>query len=191
MSVSAMSRITNEPNARETDGCGELRKGIGMAHIAEYIGRKRRCWRVQLYVLGRRSSRTFRTEALARAWADREEARIEGMPQLRAKLEEHQILPLLPFKFREAVQKANFTEGEILACAFPVDLNSGIYFLIREGVIRYIGQTTKVLQRIAKHRREGKRFDSFSFIPCLPEHLAELEKTYICLLMPDENQKMC
>lgn len=152
------------------------------------IGKK---WRVQTYVQGKRTSQTFKTEALARAWADRFEARVDGMPQLRKVLSEHQILPLLPKKFREAMEKANYTEGEIVASAFPMEADIGIYFLIRSGEVVYIGQTTNVLARVLKHRQLGKKFDSFSFIPCLPEHLNELERTYICLMMPDENQKMC
>lgn len=156
-----------------------------------YISPQGKKWRVQTYVQGKRSSQTFKTEALARAWADRFEAKTEGMPQLRKALSDHQIIPLLPRKFREAMEKANYTERELVASAFPIEADTGIYFLVRDGQVSYIGQTTNVLARVLKHRQMGKRFDSFSFIPCLPEHLVELEKTYICLLMPDENQKMC
>lgn len=158
-----------------------------VAHISPQ-GKK---WRVQTYVQGKRSSQTFKTEALARAWADRFEAKAAGMPQLRALLSDHRILPLLPFKFRQAMEKANYTESEIIASAFSVEYDSGVYFLVREGRVVYIGKTTNVLARVLKHRQTSKKFDSFSFIPCLPEHMDELERTYICLLMPDENQKMC
>lgn len=111
------------------------------------------------------------------------------MPALRQSLSDHKIVPLLPKKFIEAVNRANYTEGEILACAFPMDCDSGIYFLIRNSEISYVGQTTNVLRRVLKHRESGRQFDSFAFIPCDADNLDELERIYIRFLMPDENQK--
>lgn len=155
-----------------------------------YVGKLGKGWRVQLYKNGVRQSRSFKTEALARAWADKMELRAEGMPALRALLSDHRIVPLLPRRFIEATEKANYTENEILGCAFPLQFDSGVYFLIRDQTIYYIGQTTNVLARVLKHRQSGRKFDSFAFIPCAPEHLNELEQTYITFLLPGENQRL-
>ena len=146
-------------------------------------------WRAQTCVNGRRASRVFPTEALARAWADREEGRTVGMPALRAALADHKVLSMLPLKLRDAVDRANFSESEIVASSFRYDLDSGIYFLIRDDAVVYVGQAKNVLRRILRHREDGRKFQSFAVIPCEMEHLDELEQIYIRLLMPEINQK--
>jgi hypothetical protein len=160
-----------------------------MASIQEITRKTGRRWRVQTYVDGRRRSRMFRTQPLAEAWASQIEGRDCDMAELRRLLQDQRIMPLLPLKFREAVERAKYSEREIIASRFWMDYDSGIYFLIRDDRIYYVGQTTCVLARILKHRRNGRKFDSFAFIPCLPEHLDELERVYITLLLPAENAK--
>lgn len=154
------------------------------------IRKRGHTWRAETHVEGKRTSKTFKTQALAVAWAERQECRTAGMPLLRAALSEHRILPLIPKRFKDAVDRANYTEREILACAFPIQFESGVYFLIRDHVITYIGQTTCVLRRILKHSVNGKVFDSFAFIPAPLDQMAELEQVYIALLLPPENQRM-
>lgn len=136
---------------------------------------------------GRRVSKTFKTQALAEAWAARQECRMAGMPMLQAALEDHRIASLIPLRQREAIGKANYSAAEILESAFPLDSQSGVYFLIRDQSIYYVGQTVRVLERLARHKRDGRKFDSFAFIPCPPEQLDELEGVYIAMLMPDGN----
>ena len=106
---------------------------------------------------------------------------------LRAALEDHRIASLLPTRQREAIGKANYSAAEILESAFPLDLLSGVYFLVRDQVICYVGQTTNILARLGRHKRDGRNFDSFAFIPCQPAQLDELESIYIAMLMPDGN----
>lgn len=72
----------------------------------------------------------------------------------------------------------------------PVEDGCGVYFLIRASSITYVGKTTSLLQRLHKHHRSGRKFDSFSFIACSPEHLDELESIYIALLLPQENSML-
>jgi hypothetical protein len=145
--------------------------------------------RVRLMRDGRKFSKTFSTHALAQAWADRQEYRAAGMPMLRAALADHRIASLIPLRLRDAIGKANYSAAEILESAFPVDSLSGVYFLIRESTIYYVGQTVRVLDRLARHKRDGRKFDSFAFIPCPPEQLDELEAVYIAMLMPEGNEQ--
>jgi hypothetical protein len=109
------------------------------------------------------------------------------MPALRAALEDHKIASIMPARQRAAILRANYSAAEIMESAFPLDLLSGVYFLIRQSVIIYVGQTTNLLNRLAKHQRSGRRFDSFAYIPCPPEQLEELEGIYIAMLVPEEN----
>ncbi|MGN2247633.1 GIY-YIG nuclease family protein [Frateuria sp. GZRR35] len=106
---------------------------------------------------------------------------------LRAAVEDHKLAAVLPRRFIEALGKANFCHKELVDAAFPVGEQCGIYFLIRDFQVTYVGQTVRLFERLAQHKRRGRRFDSFSFIPCAAEHLDELEKTYITLLFPEEN----
>jgi hypothetical protein len=54
----------------------------------------------------------------------------------------------------------------------------GIYFLCKEGLIKYIGQAYNVCSRVVAHVNEGiKGFDSVFFITCPINRLTELNKT--------------
>src|SRR5687767_4928979 len=46
----------------------------------------------------------------------------------------------------------------------------GIYFLIRERTIVYVGQSHNVEKRVISHKHSEKQFDSFRVITC-PENL--------------------
>lgn len=109
---------------------------------------------------------------------------------LRTAIEDHRLASVMPSRFIEAVKKANFCHRDIVDAAFPIGETCGIYFLVRMGMVVYVGQTTKLFNRLSQHQRKGRKFDSFSFIPCLPEHLDELERTYIALLFPEENTSL-
>ena len=80
-------------------------------------------------------------------------------------------------------------EGEIVASSQPIAavVRPGIYFLISDGVVIYVGQSCDVHSRIVAHMRE-KAFDRVAFISCNPRHLNLLESLYIHLLQPPMNQ---
>lgn len=64
----------------------------------------------------------------------------------------------------------------------------GIYFLMCEGVVVYVGQAKCIRVRVATHIAEAtKVFDSAAFIRCKPENLNELERGYIEKLLPKYN----
>lgn len=69
--------------------------------------------------------------------------------------------------------------------AVPIQ-RCGLYFLIKEDRIVYVGQSTIVAQRAAKHRGVIHH-DSYTFLPCLPHELNELEAQYIVALKPVHN----
>jgi len=67
---------------------------------------------------------------------------------------------------------------EVLSHAVKIDdaTFSGIYYLIQDGVIVYVGQSKNIRKRIASHIVEGKKkFDSYSFFPAEKENLNQLE----------------
>lgn len=156
-----------------------------MASIKPYRDK----WRAHVYVKGQRASKTFPTRRRAEEWAERAEIS-KGRGQQLGDIRDHNLLQLIPRKMREALLKTKCTPLDVHDMSFPVSVVSGIYFLLRDGEVTYIGQTENVLARVLKHMREGRKFEAFSFIPCSMEQLNELEQTYITAFMPDENKRL-
>jgi excinuclease UvrABC nuclease subunit len=85
-------------------------------------------------------------------------------------------------------------------------LRCGIYALLREGKIVYIGQAKKPLTRIESHRSmwgrrqkapawmqamvKGMLFDEVHVLPCRVEDLDEVERAMIALYRPYYNVKL-
>lgn len=63
----------------------------------------------------------------------------------------------------------------------------GVYFLIRDDRVVYVGQSVEVHSRVTLHHSRWKQFDGYTYIPCEPEQLADLERYYIRLLAPELN----
>lgn len=66
-------------------------------------------------------------------------------------------------------------------------LSCGVYFLREQGEIVYVGQSVSVYSRVAQHRRDGKFFDSVTFMPCMQKDLNSMEGFFIRLLRPKLN----
>jgi hypothetical protein len=65
----------------------------------------------------------------------------------------------------------------------------GIYFLCKDGVIKYIGQASNIANRVITHVTEGlKDFDSVFFITCSINRLTELESSLIRYFQPELNK---
>jgi hypothetical protein len=77
-------------------------------------------------------------------------------------------------------------EEEIIAGAQGYEFACGVYFLVRDGVVVYVGQSVNVYARVYSHKQSGKVFDSFAFTPCEREELDMLESLYIHALCPSE-----
>jgi hypothetical protein len=82
-------------------------------------------------------------------------------------------------------------------------LKPGVYALLREGVVVYIGQSTKPLHRIYAHRSLANRkkpvdwlpikgvvFDEIHVLPCRVEDLDVIERAMIDLYKPKYNIKL-
>jgi len=75
---------------------------------------------------------------------------------------------------------------EILALAFKVPAQPGIYFLIRNGEVVYVGQSAIPMRRLGDHARD-KIFDSVAFVPCPLEDVKKVERQYIKQFQPVYN----
>lgn len=92
--------------------------------------------------------------------------------------------------FGEAIKKLTsgvlLREHEIVEHAVPATTAVGVYFLIQDKRIVYVGQSTNVFSRIFTHIG-SKKFDSYVYIPCEKEKLDKLESLYIHFLSPPLN----
>ena len=73
----------------------------------------------------------------------------------------------------------------ILSAAKPWQSFTGVYFLISNNKIVYVGQSVNVYARLGAHAH--KNFDSFTVLPCPKEHLNVLESLYIHIFDPPLN----
>lgn len=148
-----------------------------MAHIEKLPSGK---FRAHICRRGKRQSSAFELESDARRWAAKMEGRIDAT--------DHLALSAIPKRILDAMNSIPYTAPEILEAAIPIDHMTGIYFLIRDLEVVYVGQSaTDILGRIAKHRRDGREFDSFSYMRCDIEDIDAMEEKYILALMPREN----
>lgn len=79
------------------------------------------------------------------------------------------------------------TEGKIKT--YKHNPIMGVYFLMQEENLIYIGQSISIASRIEAHRRctNNYIFDSVYFIECKREDLLKIEKKYTDLLRPKWN----
>jgi excisionase family DNA binding protein len=63
----------------------------------------------------------------------------------------------------------------------------GIYFLILNDAVVYVGQSRDCHARLREHERDGKKFDKFHIIEAYPRDLNRLEAHYIRKLSPPLN----
>lgn len=81
------------------------------------------------------------------------------------------------------------TAEEVLARAIPIDGTCGIYVLIMDESIVYVGQSVNIHARIAQHICDGvHRFNRYHVIPCDIANLDSLETAYIGALNPVGNR---
>lgn len=74
-------------------------------------------------------------------------------------------------------------ESEIVKGGQLWGATTGVYFLIKDDSVVYVGQSVSVFGRIGQHQN-NKDFDSIAWIPCEQEKLDQLESLYIHLLTP-------
>jgi hypothetical protein len=141
-------------------------------------------WRIQIEICGVRKSRTFKDEASAIEWANQKTRVLKQAGALRLKEAESALATAVPKRMLEALRSVPHDLHDVLRAAIPAASFTGIYFLILGGDVVYVGQSIDILNRISKHRREGKEFDSYAYMLCEREKLNDLEALYITALMP-------
>lgn len=76
----------------------------------------------------------------------------------------------------------------VAANAMLYDCVCGIYFLLLNDEVVYVGQSTDVLRRFSQHRQEGtKEFNRVYIVQCQPVELERLEAMYIDKYRPKHN----
>lgn len=89
--------------------------------------------------------------------------------------------------FHEYKNKRLWSEKEVVEAAVPYTNFCGIYFLINNDRVIYIGQSVNVSARVSQHTTTNKVFDKWLVLPCKKEHLDVMESLYIHLLRPPGN----
>lgn len=78
------------------------------------------------------------------------------------------------------------SESQIVKNSAELPIYSGVYFLIKNNKIIYVGQSVNIFRRIMDHL-PTKRFDKFSYIRCKKENLDIIESLYIHHIKPPQN----
>lgn len=63
----------------------------------------------------------------------------------------------------------------------------GVYFLLQEGRIVYVGKTGNIRERLSQHSNGEKLWSQFFFIQCEEEEIDKLEAHYIAKFRPAYN----
>ncbi len=66
----------------------------------------------------------------------------------------------------------------------------GVYFLVGGGEVVYIGQSSRLPQRITDHRRNGVSFEQVFVVECQPDDLTSIEYRYIGQIRPPLNRQL-
>lgn len=158
-----------------------------MAYIHHSSGK----WRVQIQVVGSpRESKSFESKREAEDWAAQREALLRRKSGRTKAGKDSFLLSMIPPRLLQAMEGTDYSHAEIVEATIPVNLISGVYFLIKGKRVVYVGQSVDVFRRISKHIATGKEFDSFNYLACGEDMLDETERRYIELLMPEWNETM-
>lgn len=91
---------------------------------------------------------------------------------------------------QHAVTEMLLSESSVAERATPVIEACGIYFLLHEGRVVYVGQSISCHRRIAQHESEGgKIFDAYYVLTCDATELDRREALYIAKFRPAYNSR--
>jgi hypothetical protein len=65
---------------------------------------------------------------------------------------------------------------------------AGVYLLMREGEVVYVGSSKNVAGRVATHRSNGRPFDKAFFIATSEDERLDLEEHLIRVIRPEQNR---
>lgn len=85
-------------------------------------------------------------------------------------------------------EHGRWSANNIISMSVPYTAHCGIYFLIENDTIVYIGQSIDIMWRVAEHRKQGKSFDRFAMIPIPAPWLDRIERLYVRALEPRDNK---
>lgn len=157
-----------------------------------YIGPFRNKWRAQIQRNGVRSSGVFDTEEQAKLWIEMKERTIVAkgshfIPTEKLSMTQTKLLSSIPSRVLNAIANVPHCLSEVLDSAMPIGTAMGVYFLIKNNEVVYVGQSIDVYGRLSTHKKNGKDFDSFAFIQCEKGMLNDLESLYISAFVPFMN----
>lgn len=153
------------------------------AHHLRFTQEQRIAW-AKKSVATRRANKEKREElkaqALERTVGLRDE--IEALEKRLADLKRMEAMQVVSCA---VTGKALLREEEIVKASSPWERASGVYFLVSEGRVVYVGQSVCIHSRL--HSHAGKAFDRYAYVPCPAEMMDKLESLYIHLLRPERN----
>jgi len=83
-------------------------------------------------------------------------------------------------------KKTLLREEELVSASLPWVIAIGVYFLIQDHEVVYVGQSINVFSRVREHGT-SKVFNRFAYIACTNDELDLLESLYIHYLRPKYN----
>lgn len=154
-----------------------------------YIVQVKTGWRAHVEKCGTRKTKMCATREDAELWASTIEAKLKKRHTaltMKQKIEmaESLLMTAIPKRVLNALSQIPHDMEEVLEAAIPYRKGVGIYFLIKDKEVIYVGQSLDVFHRMSRHRRDNREFDSFAYIECEPERLDELESAYITAFVP-------
>ncbi len=88
---------------------------------------------------------------------------------------------------KKLTSKTLVSESDIVQACNPLPMVAGIYFLVDNGNVVYVGQSVNIFSRVSQHYNDKKQFTSFAYIVCEKNILDKMESLYIHLLKPKLN----
>ncbi|HWU35477.1 MAG TPA: GIY-YIG nuclease family protein [Methylovorus sp.] len=143
-----------------------------MAFISETKSGK---WRAEICVNYKRKVKTFPAKHEADTWAEFNERQLSESNSLRIEMTRRLL---------KASSALDILKSRVINPNVP-----GVYILMENDIVCYVGKSTNMLTRLASHSTKGRRFTHFITIP-EPDvsKLDELERYYIEMLQPLENR---
>ena len=102
--------------------------------------------------------------------------------KLESKLKNLQAIDTMQELSNKVCKSVLLQEQDILLVAKPWMSFCGVYFLISDDEVVYVGQSVNVYARIAQHK--NKKFDKFAVLACSSQQLNVIESLYIHMLKP-------
>lgn len=86
--------------------------------------------------------------------------------------------------------EALLNERSIQAASAPISSICGVYFLLSDGEIVYVGASRNIMRRVSQHLDDdSKTFDSVSFIETSEQAMFRIESAYIEKFRPKLNEQ--